>query len=232
MNANGVPFGSPDKKIKCALFRVINPRTDTYANFREDVDKGGLETTAIDNVGWPMRIFIQQGPHGSLVNGKGLDTNDLDGYVNGLLSHDDLMWPYRDEVADFLKERVADDGTIHAKDVYDGKMFAAKKYNMTISIASYLEVPLVFLKCGGDADTGRVPLKSILEFYDGVPPSTDGRVVGPDMKKVLKSLGTRRRLRAWIPNVFKLLFTKGFPEFLVGAGLAKSGKMQKKLGLD
>ena len=39
LNPNGVSSGTPDPKIKCAFFRVVNPRTDSYANFREDVDK-------------------------------------------------------------------------------------------------------------------------------------------------------------------------------------------------
>jgi hypothetical protein len=38
-NPNGVEFGKPDKQIKCAFFRVINPRTEKYVDFREDVDK-------------------------------------------------------------------------------------------------------------------------------------------------------------------------------------------------
>ena len=38
-NPNGVEYGKPDKQIKCAFFRVINPRTAKYTDFREDVDK-------------------------------------------------------------------------------------------------------------------------------------------------------------------------------------------------
>lgn len=228
-NVNGVPYGSPDKEIKCAFFRAINPRTDTYLNFREDVEKEGLAGDLIDGFAWPM-IYIQQGAEKSLEEGVGLNTSDLDGYVEGVLSHKDLMWPHRTEVADFLAARKAEDGTIHAKDVYDGKAFAAKKYKMRITIASFLEIPLVFLKCGGNADTGRVPLKSILEFYSGEPPSTEGKMTSEGLRKVLKALGWRRKISGFWPNVLKLPFTKGFRTFLSAMKMT-SGEMQEKLGV-
>jgi hypothetical protein len=79
-------------EIKCAFFRAINPRTKTYKEFREDLDKGGLDPELTDIFGWPM-VFLQQGPVKSLLFGAGLDTLNLDGWVEGVLSHKDLMWP-------------------------------------------------------------------------------------------------------------------------------------------
>jgi hypothetical protein len=93
-NSNGVPYGEPDPEIKCAFFRVINPRAKTYKNFLKDVDKGRLDSDLIGESGWPL-LYLQQGADKSLLEGAGLDTSDLDGYVVAIMSHKDLMWPHR-----------------------------------------------------------------------------------------------------------------------------------------
>jgi hypothetical protein len=110
-NVNGVPYGESDPKIKCAFFRAFNPRTEKYMGFRVDVDKAGLDPDMIDDSGWPM-IFIQQGARKSLLEGAGLDTSDLDGYLDGLLSHQDLMWPHRAEIAALLEKKQDASGII------------------------------------------------------------------------------------------------------------------------
>jgi hypothetical protein len=55
-NSNGVEYGKPDKQIKCAFFRVINPRTEKYTDFREDVDKVRI----------PLRVFSVLFYHSSI----------------------------------------------------------------------------------------------------------------------------------------------------------------------
>lgn len=229
-NENGVPHGEPDPKIKCAFFRVINPRTDKYVNFRDDVDKGGLDEDLIDEAGWPM-VFIQQGYRKSLNEGAGLDTNDLDGYFNGVLSHEDLMWPHRAEIANFLKERQGEDGTISAADLFDAKKLTSEKYGMEKpTFGSYNEIPLICQKCGGNVETGRVPLKSVLEFYDGKPPSVSGRITRDGLNKWKKILEDDREASPSLLT-FGKKDPKGLFKFVLAAkGL--QGKMKKKvLGL-
>ena len=188
LNPNGVPYGTPDPKIKCAFFRVVNPRTDSYVNFREDVEKGGLDPGMADASSWPF-IYVQQGAQKAFEEGAGLDTQDLDGYVEGVMSHTDLMWPHRSEIGAFLKGKEVD-GTVSVVDLYEAKKFTANNfYDMDVTFGSYMECPLVFLKCGGDAETGRVLLKSVLEFFDGKEPSNGGgRITPVDFQKVTGSL--------------------------------------------
>jgi len=225
-NPNGVPYGTPDPKIKCALFRVLNPRTDTYKNFREDVDKGGLDADLIDEIGWPM-IPVQQGKKKALKEGVGLDTQDLDGYVDGILSHKDLMWPHRKKVAELLKGKQAADGTVSAGDLYEAKKFTAKTfYDMDVTFGSYNEIPLIFLKCGGNTDTGRVPLKSVLEFFDGKPPSTEGRINSmKDIKKVKATIVKEGKPKS--PSLLRSSKDKwGLAKFAYAKAVLV-GKMQK-----
>lgn len=176
------------EEIKCAFFRAINPRTKTYKEFREDLDKGGLDPELTDIFGWPM-VFLQQGPVKSLLFGAGLDTLDLDGWVEGVLSHKDLMWPYRAEVAEFLKAKVDKNGQITVMDMWEAKKFTTDKHNMgTITFASYNEIPLIFLRNGGDTTSGKVSLEPILQFFDGNDPGTLGRVTQDGLTKVTAML--------------------------------------------
>jgi hypothetical protein len=146
--------------------------------------KGGLDPDLIDTACWPG-IYLQQGYKKSLIEGVGLDTQDLEGIVVGMLSHKDLMWSHRAEIAKFLEEKQDENGTISPGDLYEAKKFTSNTfYDTDVTFASYNEVPLVFLKCGGSVETGRVPLKSILEFFDGEPPSTDGRITKDGIDKV------------------------------------------------
>lgn len=183
----------------------------------KDVDKSGLDPDLIDAVGWPA-IVVQNGAYEALGKGVGLDTNHLDGYIDGFLSHQDLYWPFKEEMFELLRKREAADGTITAMDIYDGKNFiATDKYDMDMTWGSYLEIPLVFLKCGGDANTGKVPLKSVLEFFNGDPPSSSGRIDQAGLSKVLgmleenkKVLPKRRLLKAVVKSPFQTLrFFKG-----------------------
>ena len=55
------------------------------------------------------------------------------------------------------------------------QVFTAKKYNMRVSFGSFNEVPLIFIKCGGDLDMdsstyGRVCLENVLLFFNGDAP--------------------------------------------------------------
>ena len=55
------------------------------------------------------------------------------------------------------------------------QVFTANKYSMPVSFGSFNEVPLIFIKCGGDLNKdsstyGRVPLENVLLFFNGDEP--------------------------------------------------------------
>jgi hypothetical protein len=178
----------------------------------------------IDQSGWPG-IYIQQGSEKALIEGVGLDTHNLDGIVEGLLSHEDLMWSHRAEIAEFLKEKQDENGTISPGDLYEAKKFTSNTfYDMDVTFGSYNEIPLIFLKCGGSAETGRVPLKSILEFFDGEPPSTDGRITQDGIEKV-KAILIEKEGKPKSPSLFTASKDKiGIAKFIYARIL-----LQKKL---
>ena len=173
VNRNGIRFGQPDPSIKCAFFRVLNPRTTNYKIFREDGVKAGLEKILMDTFGWGS-IVNQHGLIKSLFRKKALDTSDLDDI--SIASHKDLMWPYRAELATILQSRKDDKGDIGLKDLFHIKKLTADKENMRMTYASYNEIPLIFLYCGGNTKTGRVSCQAVVDFLNGVPPETIGRV--------------------------------------------------------
>ena len=104
---------------------------------------------------------------------------------------------------------------------------------MDLTTGSFLEIPLVFLKCGGDPDTGKVLLKSVLEFYNGDPPSSSGRIDKAGVDKVMETLTEKekvvsktRTLKAMAKSPVQtlrffngVLFTKNLiPKFVLGKG--------------
>lgn len=231
VNQNGVPHGQPDPKLKCALFRALNPRTETYQEFCEDVGSV-LEPELIDAVGIPL-MRLQKGPVRFLMDESGPNTSKLDDHADGLISHKDLMWEHRAEIADLLEERSnKSDNTITPLDIWYAKKLAAekstKKYNSEhgISFGSFVEIPLIFLFCGGNVYTGKVNLDDVLEFFDGKMPTNRGFVTRKDVRKVvslLKDEGIESPCPLTATNIW------GFIKVAVTSILSKTRKVRRKL---
>lgn len=139
----------------------------------------------MDTFGWGS-IANQHGLIKSLFRKKALDTSDLDGI--SIASHKDLMWPYRAELATILQSRKDDKGDIGVKDIFDIKQITADKENMRMTYASYSEIPLIFLYCGGNTKTGRVSCQAVVDFLNGIAPETTARVSDEGIGKVRSML--------------------------------------------
>jgi hypothetical protein len=88
-------------------------------------------------------------------------------------------------VAEFLKAKADKNGQISVMDMWEAKKFTSDKYNMEpITFASYNEIPLIFLRNGGDVTSGKVNLEPVLQFFDGNDPGTLGRVTQDGLTKV------------------------------------------------
>ena len=141
------------------------------------------------------------------------------------------MRPHREKVAEFLKGKQADDDTVSPVDLFDAKKFTSSTfYDMdAVTYGSYNEVPLIFLKCGGSVDTGKVPLASVLEFFDGKPPSTDGRISQERLKRVLAMI-----IEEGKPESSSLLKSSkdkwGIVKFILGATVLQRTLKKKILG--
>ena len=215
-------------QIKCAGLRAINPRTKTYKEFREDLDKGGMDPDLLDLAGWGM-IPVQQGFFKAFFKGVGLDTLDLDGYVERNLSHKDLMWPYREEVAALLKSKADENGQISVLNLWEAKRFTTDKYDKggAITFASYNEIPLIFLRCGGDTSTGKVDLKPVLDLFDGKDTGPLGRCTVKGFKEVLKILDRDAPERS--PSIFRTPAVLQHLKFIVSTVIFLVSKKLRKL---
>ena len=98
-----------------------------------------------------------------------------------------------------------------------------------VTYGSYNEVPLIFLKRGGSVDTGKVPLANALEFFDGKPPSTDGRISQERLKMVLAMIVEEGK-----PESSSLLQSSknkcGIAKFILGATVLQKTLKKKILG--
>mmetsp|Transcript_6607 Transcript_6607/g.16414 ORF Transcript_6607/g.16414 Transcript_6607/m.16414 type:complete len:310 (-) Transcript_6607:282-1211(-) len=189
-----------DERSKCAFFRVINPSSTSFKAWAADVDAGGIDATLATVFAWPLAA-LQNGVLRSMFTDAGIDIYNIDGYLDGILSHKDLMWPYRDEVASVLRKDKDKDGTVHINDIYAAKVFTANKYSMPVSLGSYLEVPLIFIKCGGDLDKdsstyGRVPLENVLLFFNGDEPLKSNNLQSSQI-----NFGTLRTAMSFTPPI-------------------------------
>ena len=86
------------------------------------------------------------------------------------------------------------------------------------------------MKCGGSANTGRVPLKNILQFFDGKPPSTSGRITKVGLDKILAILAEEREAS---PSIAPPKGTKdiwGFAKFILASTLLQKKMKSEVLG--
>jgi hypothetical protein len=150
----GIIYGETDLAIQCPFHRLYNPRAQSYKDFQADIAARGMVPLLTDVFAWPA-ILLQKGFFKALIKREGLDTTNLDNLLVGILSHRDLMWPNREELQKVLESKQDRDGTIDINDIWGIKDQTAKKEGMEMSNASFLEIPLVFLHCGGNVNTGR-----------------------------------------------------------------------------
>jgi len=86
------------------------------------------------------------------------------------------------------------------------------------------------LKCGGSLDTGKVPLASVLEFFDGKLPTTDGRISSEGLNnRVLVMIVEEGKPES--PSLLKSRKNKiGIVEFILGATVLQKKLKSKILG--
>jgi hypothetical protein len=104
-------------------------------------------------------------------------------------------------------------------DIWEAKKFTADKCNMEqVLHGSYNKIPLIFLKCGGNRDTGRAQLDSVRGFFDGKPPINGGRIDKVGMGKIYAMLPQPatdiKESTKDLPGLFKLGFAKELVEVM------------------
>mmetsp|Transcript_3033 Transcript_3033/g.10926 ORF Transcript_3033/g.10926 Transcript_3033/m.10926 type:complete len:246 (-) Transcript_3033:950-1687(-) len=201
VTASATKSDPPDPAIKCPFYRLNLPSQDNFVQFVKDMDAGGLDVPLTIAFGVPF-VILQQGLLKFITKFPGPNWYEFDGIIPHVLSHEDLCLPHLPEVQKFIRDKKDADGTISLRDLYDMKVYVSKTfYNMQVTFASETEIYLIFLRCGGDVETGRVDAEDCLLLLEGYEPKNSGKVTYGAIKKI-------EEFRDWEPaSVWKSLTT-------------------------
>lgn len=171
-----VPSGDWDR-IRCAFLRMVRPNTSSMELFVRDLALHGLDPTMALQVG--SMVLSQQAPElfpspkAAAASGQAPDIYKLD--QAGAISHADRYFPYFSQVRDRVNSLVSPTGRISYRDTVDLKLFVAEQSSTCpISDASKLETRILFIRAGGDLDSGTVDADDWLRLVMGLTPVLPG----------------------------------------------------------
>jgi hypothetical protein len=163
---------------------MAQPNTTSMATFVEDVVKhGGEEGTALTIAG-----MVVMGQHPGLypnvsvavASGVSPDIYKLDNAPP--ISHNDRYLAHFNEVREEVAKRTCNGlrPNVSYQDTVDlKKMVAVLSGTRQISQASQLETQILFIRAGGDLDTGSILARDWLGLLQGLAPTGTGLEVGP-----------------------------------------------------
>lgn len=175
--------GQPDETIKCAFLRMVVPDTTNMFTFLSDVVASGLDSPGAVQVA-NLVVSLQQG-NKALVEGKAPDIYRL-AEVPGI-SHLDLYLPFIENVTAMLEKAENAAGEVTLQDLIDVKVWIAKQVNVLVSAASQTETEILFIRAGGNLQTGTIPTTDVLALVQGFPPKHLHQVGGKTVT-MLKAL--------------------------------------------
>jgi len=141
------------ESINCPFLKMVQPDTSSIFTFASSCqEKGGMQ--------YMMAMFIcfdvtrkQKGFWKALL-GHTPDLYALN-QVEGI-SHPDKYSRYMDKTEEMIKTKSNPEGMVSLQDLVDIKKWVAEQEKIEIGFASKSETVLVFIKSGGDLDTGVV----------------------------------------------------------------------------
>jgi len=164
-------------KIRCAYLRMVRPNTSSMELFVRDLALHGLDPTMALQVG--SMVLSQQAPElfpsprAAAASGRAPDIYKLD--RAGTISHADRYFPYFSQVRDRVNRLVSPTGRISYRDTIDLKIFVAEQSSTCpISDASKLETRILFIRAGGDLESGTVNADDWLRLVMGLTPVLPG----------------------------------------------------------
>ena len=125
----------------------------------------------------------QQGIRPAL-RGHAPDLHALD-RVPGV-SHIDLYNTHRDNVGDRLTEAEVE-GRMTLQDLVEVKEWIAAMEGVEVIESSRIETALLFIRSGGDAETGTVATADVLTLLDGAAPAVRGDVTIASLRRAQKT---------------------------------------------
>jgi hypothetical protein len=126
------------------------------------------------------QVTVRQKGIVAFLRGQAPDLRRLD-EVPGV-SHTDLYRAYLPEVR-AKATRAAVAGQITLQDLVSIKEWIAKSEGVPVIVSSQIETALLFVRAGGDLQTGLVDLESVLTLLDGRQPTGFGKVTIGRLKR-------------------------------------------------
>ena len=172
----------------CPFLRMAQPNRTDFWKFVSDCHANGLgyaEALAVS-----LHILRQQKGLGAVFKrGETIDMYRLD-EVPGT-SHTDLFQAYLPAVEGKIKEVADKDGMIRMQDLVDlKKWIAAQEGVKEVSFPSKAETGQIFVRAGGDLDTGLVAASDAIKMMKGERPEKGGVVTFSAIKKANTKLAT------------------------------------------
>jgi hypothetical protein len=171
----------PDTAIKCPFLRMISPDTSNIWRFVGDCHKNGvalLEAFAATGL-----VVVRQKGWLAFLRGEAPDLYRLD-QVRGV-SHEDLYLPYLPQVKAKV-QALSRNGQISMQDLADIKEWIAAQEGVSVSSASKLETVILFIRAGGELDSGLIEADDALRMIEGYEPKKNGVVTFGSIKQARK----------------------------------------------
>ena len=170
----------PDPAIKCPYLRMIQPDTSNMWRFTRDCQKNGMSLfTAFAITAGTVLLQKGKGPL-ALLRGEAPDLYRLDEVK--VISHQDLYLPYLPEVKEKV-EALSRNGKISIQDLADIKQCIAAKEGVPVISGSGMQVVLLFIRAGGDLDTGLIDADDALRMIEGYEPKKSGVLTWDGMQR-------------------------------------------------
>lgn len=163
--------------IKCPFLRMVRPNTTNLDSFADDLEAHGLDRPLALQIG--SQVLFAQRPDlyaslQSAINSRQAPfIYNLDKAIG--IVHDDRYLPYFDEVKARVQRYQNPSGLITYNDTVELKYFVADRSKTCIvNDASKLETRILFIRSGGDLESGLVMADDWLRLLQGLVPHRSG----------------------------------------------------------
>lgn len=158
-------------EIKCPFLKFVQPATTSLSAFAQDAEKAGMDYWMA--IGVAMQVTWQQKGMLAALSGEVPDLYALE-RVPGV-SHCDLYTSYIPELREMARD-LDQEGTLHLQDLVSMKQWVAREEQVEIIESSRIETALLFVRAGGDFETGRVNTENVFAVLEAIGPENPGLV--------------------------------------------------------
>ena len=167
--SNNREESKPDPEIKCPFLRMFVPNARNTWQFARDCQKNGMGLFAAFAV-TAGTVVLQKGVW-PLLRGDVPDLYKLDEVKS--ISHQDLYLPELKFVEEKVKA-LSNNGQISIQDLADIKESIAAKKGVPVITGSKGQAVLLFIRAGGDLDSGLIDADDVLRMIEGYEPKKSG----------------------------------------------------------